>query len=571
MDTVSRSRLDEARLERLLEIGRELTGVLDLDRVLTLALNAARELTGARYAALGVLDEHREKLERFITVGIDQEKEEEIGAPPHGHGVLGLLIRDRQPLRLEDVSEHPASVGVPAGHPPMRSFLGVPLVLEGEAWGNFYLTEKDEGAFTAADQHTVEVLAGWVATAIGNAQLYQDIAQQRDELQRANRALEAATEIARAVGGQTELTPILETIVRRGRLLVDADSLAILLADEVEQQLTLAASSLPLPALSLSISGSTAGHVHRHRRPLRVEHLDPQRLEVSPRESDPGAMLVPLLHRGESLGVLIAGDSSQGQSLLPGRDEELVLQSIAASAATAVGTARGVAESRFRDNLEAAERERARWARELHDDTLQNLAGLRMVISGARRRHAAGEDIDAMLSNSLEQVDGMIAELRRLIADLRPAALDELGIGAALSALAKRISAVGDLEVELDLDLGPVAPPQRLPRTLETTAYRLVQEALNNVVAHAEASKVTVQLAVDDESVGVRVADNGRGFDPGGFWRRSRRGGASGIADGGFGLPGMRERVTLLRGWLDVDSTPGRGCILTAIIPLDQG
>lgn len=571
VNTGSRSGLDEARLERLLEIGRELAGVLDLDRVLDRALSAARELTGARYAALGVLDARREELERFITRGVDAGTIEKIGPEPRGHGVLGLLIRDPKPLRLDDVVEHPASVGMPPGHPPMHSFLGVPLVIDGEAWGNLYLTEKAEGRFTATDEHTAEILAGWIATAIGNAQLYQGIAKQRDELQRANRALEAATEIARAVGGQTELKPILETIVQRGRLLVDAESLSILLTDEDQPRLVLAASSASLPALSLSASGSTAGYVQRHRRPLRVEHLDQERLEMSPRESDPGAMMVPLLHRGNCLGVLVAIDSRHGRSLLPGRDEEPVLLSVAASAATAVGTARGVAESRVRDNLEAAERERARWARELHDDTLQNLAGLRMLLSGARRRQSAGEDIDGLLENSLDQVDATIAELRRLIADLRPAALDELGIGPALSALAERIGTASGLKVELDLDLGEAGPPARLPATIETTAYRLVQEALNNVVAHAEATEVTIQLAVDSESVGVRVADDGRGFDPGGFWRRSLRGLGGDRPERGFGLPGMRERVALLRGWLDVDSSPGRGCTLTAIIPRDQG
>lgn len=450
----------------------------------------------------------------------------------------------------------------------MHTFLGVPLLVRGKAWGNLYLTEKESGLpFTEADQQATEILAGWVGTAIANAQLYQGVEKQRDDLRRANRALEASSEIARAVGGETELAPILATIVGRGRLLVEARSLAVLLADEDGRRLFLAASSEPgLATTAVSVSGSIAGQVFRHRRPLRAEHFDPVRLDQSEDPGQAGAMLVPLLFRGTCLGVLIAVESRQGRALTPGRDEEPVLLSIAASAATAVGTARSVAESRVRHSLQAAERERARWARELHDDTLQNLAGLRMSISGARRG-ARSPEVERVLGESLERVDEMIAELRRLIADLRPASLDALGIGPALSALAERVMNEAELKVELDLDLGDMAPPSRLPAEFEITIYRFVQEALANVVAHAEAEVATVELAVDDETVGVRVSDDGRGFDPGGLWRRAAGLGAPAEANHGFGLPGMRERVTLLRGWLDIDSDPGHGTRLTAMLP----
>lgn len=549
-------------------MGRDLAGELDLEQVLGRALDVARELTGARYAALGVLDERRIELERFLTRGLEEDEEKAIGDPPRGHGVLGLLIREPRTLRLDDVAAHPESVGVPPGHPPMRSFLGVPLVVRGEGWGNLYLADKRGGGpFTAADQEAAEALAGWVGTAIGNAQLYRGVERQRDDLRRVNRALEASSEIARAVGGETELAPILQTIVERGRLLIDAESLVLLLADEDGRRLSVAASSEPsVPAITVSVSGSVVGQVYRHRRPLRVEHFDPDRPGQSDDPNHPGAMLVPLLYRGNCLGVLVAIERPQGRTLTPGRDDEPVLLSIAASAATAVGTARSVAESRVRHSLQAAERERARWARELHDDTLQNLAGLRMSISGARR-NATSAEVERVLGESLDRVDEMIAELRRLIADLRPASLDELGIGPALSALVERVMSESDLEIELSMDLGPVRPPARLPAEFEITIYRFVQEALANVVAHAEATKATVELEVDEETIGVRVSDDGRGFDPGGLWRRAAGFGVPVEANHGFGLPGMRERVALLRGWVDIDSAPEHGTRLTALLP----
>ena len=140
--------LDDARLHRLLEVGRSLVSELDLDEVLRRVLDVARELTGARYAALGVLDDARTGLERFLTSGLDDAAVRRIGDPPHGHGVLGELIRTPAPLRLDEVSAHPRSYGYPPNHPPMSTFLGVPIVVRGGAWGNLYLTEKDAGSFT---------------------------------------------------------------------------------------------------------------------------------------------------------------------------------------------------------------------------------------------------------------------------------------------------------------------------------------------------------------------------------------------------------------------------------------
>src|ERR671928_2059586 len=159
--------MDENRLRRLLEVGRSLISELDPDAVLRRLLDVARELTGARYAAIGVLDERREHLEQFITAGIDEETHREIGDLPRGRGVLGVLIDDPKPLRLRDVGMHPRSYGFPIAHPPMTTFLGVPILIEGQAWGNLYLTEKAAGdEFTAEDEEAACVLADWAAIAI---------------------------------------------------------------------------------------------------------------------------------------------------------------------------------------------------------------------------------------------------------------------------------------------------------------------------------------------------------------------------------------------------------------------
>ncbi len=215
--------LDERRLRLLLDIGRAVVAELDLETVLEKVLAAARELTGARYAAIGVLAPDRHSLERFVTSGIDPDTRARIGEPPHGRGILGVLIEDPRALRLADVGAHSRSYGFPLGHPPMTTFLGVPVLIRGESWGNLYLTDKDGGdEFEPQDEEAMRVLAVWAAIAIDNARLYQAEHQRRGELERAVRALETTTEIARAVGGETQLDRVLELVVKRGRALVEA-------------------------------------------------------------------------------------------------------------------------------------------------------------------------------------------------------------------------------------------------------------------------------------------------------------------------------------------------------------
>jgi GAF domain-containing protein len=199
--TESGGRLRDVHLRRLLEVGRSLVSDLDLESVLQTVLDAARDLTGARYAALGVLNDGGDGLERFLTLGIDGATRARIGDLPQGHGVLGVLIKHPQPLRLADVGSHPHSYGFPAGHPPMSTFLGVPIRIRDAVFGNLYLTDKDGGAeFDEDDEAAVVILAEWAGYAIANARLYRSATERRDELQRAVAGFEAALAVARAAG-----------------------------------------------------------------------------------------------------------------------------------------------------------------------------------------------------------------------------------------------------------------------------------------------------------------------------------------------------------------------------------
>jgi len=548
--------LDEPRLRELIDVGRSLVAELDPEVVFQQVLEVACQLTGARYAALGVLDEERRELERFITHGIDEEARRMIGNLPRGRGVLGLLIEQPRPLRLSDVGRHPRSYGFPPGHPPMANFLGVPVLIRGHAWGNLYLTEKSSGDFDEADEQSAMILAEWTAIAVENARLYRSVQSRGDEMERAVHRLEATTEIARAVGGETDLERILEIVVKRGRALVEARSLLILLSEGEE----LVAASVAgerergIAQARIPISGSIPGRVLEARAPQRVHNLDPS-LMARPGNQDIGvtALLTPLLFRGRALGVLVALDPLGRDSGFSDEDERVLL-SFAASAATAVATAQSVAEGRTRESIAATERERGRWARELHDESLQSLAGLRVLLSAARRSEP--EELDRLLVQGIEQVDTTIAEMRRLIADLRPSTLDQLGLGAALEALGERTASGDAIEVRINLDLDFEAgrSKSRLLGEIEDTIYRLVQESLNNAVQHGGAQHVEVDVSERERTVRVQVHDDGSGFDPT-------------AATGGFGLIGMRERAELAGGTLELQSILGEGTTISATIP----
>ncbi len=556
----------ERSTQGILEVARSVLSELELDVVLDRVLRAAQELTSARYAALGVLNDTRTELARFLTRGIDEAARSLIGNLPRGRGVLGALIEEPAALRIDDVSRHPRSYGFPPGHPPMGSFLGVPIVIDGLPFGNLYLTEKEGGEqFSEDDEQALGVLADFAAVAIDHARRYTGAREHRDELQRTVDALEATTQIARAVGGETDPEVVLELVAKRGRALVSARTLLIELERGAELEVAAGAGELPpgLVGQRVALADTVAAHTMRTNRVQRLdEELNRARfdehglgrlgLDAS------GGIVVPLIFRGRSHGVLVALDRLVDGPSFSAEDVRL-LESFASSAATAVATAESVAAERQRHRLAAAEGERQRWARELHDETLQSLSALRFGLSAARRSDA-DEGLREAVGQAVEQIEETIANLRALISDLRPAALDELGLRAALEALAERSGERHGVEVDLSVELAfeQGAQPTRLGIELETALYRIVQEALTNASKHGQADRAVVEVHEDASCVRVLVRDNGKGFDA-----RSK--------GTGFGLLGMRERASLLGGELQIESPSAGGTELRARIPAHRG
>ncbi|MGO8905896.1 MAG: GAF domain-containing protein [Solirubrobacteraceae bacterium] len=546
----------ESSIRRLLDVGRELTRELDQGVLLDRILETAREITGARYAALGILNERHDGLERFLVTGVDEATRGAIGELPRGRGVLGVLIENPTPLRLTDVGRHPRSYGFPVGHPQMRGFLGVPIMIRGQAWGNLYLTEKADGEFTHADEEAAVILADWAAIAVENARLYETSERRRQEVEKALRGLEATRDVALAIGGNVELEHVLELIVKRGRALVNARSLVIMLRDGEDLVVETSAGHVEgVRGVRLPIASSTSGQVLQRGRPERIADVT-SRLRIVPGSFgviDPKtALLVPMSYRGDAMGVLAAFDRGQNGGMFTEEDEQ-TLRTFAASAATAVALAQSVQAERLRSSLAAAEAERSRWARDLHDETLQGLGGLRVLLSSALRRGDHERARQAM-REAIEHIENEIENLRAIITELRPAALDELGLRTAIEALLDRHREQDGIQVEAELALpDPMAGDARLDGEIESTTYRLVQEALTNVAKHAHAGTVRVALAVSGGHLRLEVQDNGAGFD-------------ADAASKGFGLAGMRERASLVGGTLTISSDE-HGTLVKACLP----
>ena len=553
------SRLSEPELRRLLDVGRTLVAQLDLEPVLDTVLGTARELTGARYAAIGVLDDKKDELERFLFVGIDEEERRRIGPLPRGHGVLGELIRRPAPLRLHDVTAHPRSYGFPPAHPPMKTFLGVPIRIRDEVYGNLYLTDKENGAdFDERDLESTVVLADWAAIAIENAGLYTRLRSRHADLERAVRGLEATAVIAHAVGAETDLERVLELVAKRGRALADARSLVVVLERKGKMKVAAAAGEAGESLLGQDVASAdtVAGIALSEGATQRIADLASRVGHGLGKlaEGATAALVAPLRFRAGTRGVLVAFDRLSGGPAFDAEDEH-TFSSYAASAAIAIATAQSVEDDRHRNSVEASEQERRRWARELHDETLQELGALRVLLQGARqsgRPNAVTEAVD----QAVDQIQVSISGLQSLITELRPAALDELGVGPALNALINRTAATSGLEIRARVGLaqerGRGAP--RLAPEVETAVYRIVQESLTNVIKHAAADHVEIDVVEDAGRVTITVRDDGQGFDP------AERG-------EGFGLLGMRERVSLVGGELLVESAGAAGTTVSASLP----
>jgi two-component system, NarL family, sensor histidine kinase DevS len=534
---------ETGRLRALVETGIAINSELSLDGVLERIVEAAARVTGARYAALGVIDPTGSGLERFVTYGLTPEVETQIGSPPHGRGILGVLIHDQRPLRLHDLAQDPRSVGFPPGHPPMRSFLGVPIMLRGVAFGNLYLTEKDAGDFTDEDEDLVALLAAQAAVAVENARLYEAATAWSQQL-------ESLNELGAALVGELELEPLLDLVAARLRELIGARVVAIALPTAGTLRIAAAAGDddEAMTAIDNLAESSKTQRVLERGQSERVDSLleDPEvNQDVARRLGATTGLYVPLRARDRAIGVLIAHDKIGRDQRFSSGDLRLAEQ-FALRASLAVDLSQRVARDSLRRVVAGQEVERRRLARELHDETGQALTS---ILLGLRALEEGG---GSSVDDIRELVVSTLQDVRRLAVQLRPKALDDFGLVPALERLVQTFSESSGITTHLEAQLGK----ERLPADVETTIYRIVQEALTNVVKHAEAKNVSILLVRRASLVTAVVEDDGLGFD------------SDGVRDDRLGLEGMRERVELHDGRMTVETSPGSGTTLRLEVPL---
>ena len=531
-----------------------LTSELSLDALLRRLLEAAAELTGARYAALGVIDSGGTRLERFVTHGIDAELHAAIGELPHGRGILGVLLTEASPLRLHDLTADPRAIGFPPNHPSMTTFLGVPILLRGAAYGNLYLTEKADGLdFTEEDEEFVTLLAAQAAIAIENVRLFEAATQW-------SARLESLNEVGNALATETDVDRLLDLIARRLRELLDARFVTVLLPagpGELRFAAVAGEGGAEFVGQTIRRAVSKSGRVLEQRRSERSDSVldDPEvDQEVTRRLAVRTGLWVPLIARERAIGVLAAHDKVDSSDGRFSDDDLRLAETYASRAAVAVDLSERVARDALRRVVAAQELERRRLARELHDETGQSLTS---ILLGLRSlEDSLGDSLDwdqarAAVAGLRELAVNTLQDVRRLSVELRPKALDDFGLVPALERLAETWGGQTGIEVDFAARLGD----EQLSSEIATALYRIVQESLTNIVKHARARHVSVLLTRKNGAVVAVIEDDGRGFDPT-------------AASDGFGIQGMRERVELVNGQLRIESEPESGTTLVVEVPL---
>ena len=540
------------RLRAVVDAGIEIsTAEPSLDRLLQTLAEKAAEVTAARYAAIGVVAPGGARLERFVAHGLDEATRAAIGTLPQGRGVLGLLLREPRPIRLADLTQHPRAVGFPPHHPPMRTFLGVPIFLRGRVYGNLYVAEKLEGEFSAEDEELATLIAAQAAVAVENNRLYESS-------RRWARRLEALQETGNVLARELDLEALLDLTTERLRELLDARAVAIALVRREGLEIRSAAGEGVEEFVGVR-GGETTSKLERVIERKRSERVDsiPDDPEAEGALADQigarAALYVPLIVADRTLGVVVAVDKERRNRRFSEDDLQLA-ELFASRAAIALELSERVHRESLRGVVEAQESERRRIARELHDEAGQALTSILFGVRELRRARdvadarRAADAITSLVSEALDDV-------RRLASELRPQILDDFGLVPALERLTQSFADRTGIEVQLRTP----EDEERLTSEQETTLYRVAQEALTNVAKHARAASVAVELGRRDEHVELTVRDDGRGMDA------PPRPGAS------FGLAAMRERVALVGGTFRIETTPGGGTTLRVSVPLAFG
>ncbi|TKK76965.1 GAF domain-containing sensor histidine kinase [Kribbella jiaozuonensis] len=536
----------QERLRALLDAVVGIGADLDLNSTLDRIVTAACELAGARYGALGVVGPDGKRLVRFITHGVTDAEIAAIGPYPEGHGILGLLIEHPEPIRLHDLAEHPRSYGFPANHPPMKSFLGVPIRTREHAYGNLYLTEKTSGAdFTEDDERTVTALAAAAGVVIDNARLYADTEQRR-------RWHEVTAEITQLMLGEFDIDQALQLITKRSRevsgaqvasvLLADGDELVVRAVDGPAEFTQYVGRRIPadLPVLSRVISATGEQIVIDDLAQLLN---DGGGLTEFPEGAALArTTLAPLPAGTPGTAGVLAVAMQQGSSTRVADGADLV-RMFAGQATLAMERAQA---QRDRDMLAVLE-DRDRIARDLHDLVIQRLFATGLQLQGMHR--LVKPEHQQRISRAVDDIDTTIHDLRAAIFELQQTAESSSLRGDVQALVAEYAEPLG-FRPQL-ICTGPIDTV--VPASVRPQILAAIRESLSNVVRHAEASAATVEVRVDGTQVIARISDDGIGIGP-----RKRN----------SGLRNLTERAQALGGSVQIRDNDPHGTVVELSAPI---
>ncbi|MEV6061467.1 sensor histidine kinase [Nocardia asteroides] len=536
------------RMDRLIEAMLVVTSGLDLDDTLRSIVHTAIELVDAQYGALGVreTDKTSNQLAEFVYEGIDDRTRVLIGDLPRGHGVLGLLIQEPEPIRLTTLSDHPSSVGFPPHHPPMRTFLGVPVKVRDEVFGNLYLTEKAGGQeFTEDDEVVVQALAAAAGIAIANARLYEESRVRQQWL-------EATRDVATELLGGGEPKGVLALVTEQALNLTQSACTFVALPEdpdvpsaEVNELMVIAAAGVDAEAItgqSLAVDDSQSGIAYRSEETVVCDKL-PYNLFSNTRTRFGPAVVVPLRVGTTVIGVLTTIRPSDAQPM----DEATTSMLTAFADQAALVLQLSDTQRRMRELDVLSDRDRI--ARGLHDHVIQRLFAVGLSLQGTVQR-ARTPEVKSRLMDTIDDVQAIVQDIRHSIFDLQS------NNTADSSKYRKHLH---DIIVETTADTGLrttvrlAGPVTVLAPPLSDDVEAVLREAVSNVVRHAHASVVSVELKVGDE-VSIEVADDGVGV-PEDIARRS-------------GLANLAVRAEKAGGTFRLENRPEGGTIVRWTAPL---
>ena len=526
------------RLDGLLDAMLVVTSGLELDETLRTIVHTAIELVDAQYGAVGVRGQDHELVE-FIYEGIDENMREKIGHLPEGRGVLGVLIDDPKPIRLDNISHHAASVGFPAHHPPMRTFLGVPVRIRDEVFGNLYLTEKAGGQpFSEDDEVLVQALAAAAGIAIENARLYEQSKIRQSWI-------EATRDIGTEMLSGTDPDRVFRLVADESRKLSGAELTLVSVPEDPDappaevDELVVAATSGDAAGTALHavpVTDTAIGEAFFQRTPGRFDSVD---LAPELRKTGP-ALVLPLRTTDTVAGVLVALRPEGAQ---PFSAEQLDMMAAFADQA-ALAWQLATTQRRMRELDVLTDRDRI--ARDLHDHVIQRLFAVGLNLQGAVPR-ARVPDVQQRLTESIDALQEVIQEIRTAIFDLHGG---QGGVTRLRQRLDEAIAQFADPAMRTTVQFS--GPLSVVDAGLADHAEAVVREAVSNAVRHAEASTLQISVAVGDDLC-IEVTDDGCGID----------------ADvTSSGLANLRDRAEEAGGSFSADALPTGGTKLRWCVPL---